>query len=321
MAALAQSYHLTSELGRFLYFEVGQEENGTPLTILSALARLGLDPWREAARLAQLPKDEAAQELAFLIARLPRPVELPERQAIVNRLAELLPKPALGASGRTQSDWTTLMMWAVLGSILLMKPLLAIAILSGWLDVSASPAPVRVSPEPFPSRQIQLIVSTSQAGANDGIARLISERLAGVLEQPVSAASHSKVVAGPLVAQAEPDGHTLLIAQAAEVAIDPVEFRTADFDPRRDLQPIALVGVAPLAITVPAVSPWTTMSDLMAASCSSSLGLSFVSAEPGTPEAFASQMLRSRIQTRLAREPDDGRGTCVDAPLRCKKNL
>src|SRR5215204_1077897 len=124
MTAQAQSPHLTCDLGRFLYAQIGQEENGTPLTILSALARLGLDPWQEAARLAKLPKDEAARELASLIARLPRPIEFPDRRTIASKLAELLPKPTSGASGHAQRDWTTLTLWAVLGSILLLKPLL-----------------------------------------------------------------------------------------------------------------------------------------------------------------------------------------------------
>src|SRR5689334_25203804 len=61
------------DLGRFLYAEIGQQENGTPLTVLSAFARLGLDPWREAARLARLSKDDAARELARMMARLPQP--------------------------------------------------------------------------------------------------------------------------------------------------------------------------------------------------------------------------------------------------------
>jgi hypothetical protein len=42
-----------------------------PLSVLSALARLNLDPWHEAAELSDLPKDTAAQRLAALIALLP----------------------------------------------------------------------------------------------------------------------------------------------------------------------------------------------------------------------------------------------------------
>src|SRR5215204_4817074 len=122
MAAQAQCSCCNSNFGRFLYAQIGQEENGTPLTILSAFARLGLDPWREAARLAQLPNDEAARELASLIAHFPQRSGLQDRRRIGAKLAELLPKPGPAVSGHAQHDWTTLTMWAVIGTVLLIKP-------------------------------------------------------------------------------------------------------------------------------------------------------------------------------------------------------
>ena len=51
---------------------VWDEKNGTPLSILSALARLGMDPWGEAARLAEMPRAAAVSALAAILARLPR---------------------------------------------------------------------------------------------------------------------------------------------------------------------------------------------------------------------------------------------------------
>jgi hypothetical protein len=42
-----------------------------PLSVLSALARLGLDPWKEATELSELPSDRATQRFAALIVRLP----------------------------------------------------------------------------------------------------------------------------------------------------------------------------------------------------------------------------------------------------------
>ncbi|MGH7012770.1 MAG: hypothetical protein ACREEL_01210 [Stellaceae bacterium] len=59
-----------SEFNDFLFAPVGEEEHG-PLTVLSALTRLGVDPWREAARLSGLPRAAAAQALAATMAMLP----------------------------------------------------------------------------------------------------------------------------------------------------------------------------------------------------------------------------------------------------------
>ncbi len=69
-----------------------EDANGTPLTVLSCLARLNVDPWDEAARLAQLPREAAAAVLATLVAALPEGSEGPlDAVAVAARLAALLP--------------------------------------------------------------------------------------------------------------------------------------------------------------------------------------------------------------------------------------
>jgi hypothetical protein len=60
-----------SEFNAFLFAPVGDDKTGYPLTVLSALARLGLDPWGEAARLSNLSVEAAVQALTATIARLP----------------------------------------------------------------------------------------------------------------------------------------------------------------------------------------------------------------------------------------------------------
>jgi hypothetical protein len=78
---------LGAEYERFLYAVVCEEPNGAVLTMVSAIARSGADPWREAARIAKLPKAAAFEALGRLI---------PDRgdadkTAIANRLFALLP--------------------------------------------------------------------------------------------------------------------------------------------------------------------------------------------------------------------------------------
>src|SRR4030081_4017491 len=58
------------EFDLFLFASVGEEAEGVPLSVLSALSRLGLDPRHEAARLSHLTKEAAADQLAKMIARL-----------------------------------------------------------------------------------------------------------------------------------------------------------------------------------------------------------------------------------------------------------
>lgn len=90
---------LHSELNDFLYAAMGEEESGTPLTVLSALTRLGVDPWAEAARLSNLPRDAAARALMAVIAMFPLERRDPsEAGALAERLAGLLPRRAAQAS-------------------------------------------------------------------------------------------------------------------------------------------------------------------------------------------------------------------------------
>ena len=62
---------LRSDLNDFLFTRVADDANGMHLTMLSALARSGVDPWVEAAGLASLPRESAAQKLVHMLANVP----------------------------------------------------------------------------------------------------------------------------------------------------------------------------------------------------------------------------------------------------------
>jgi hypothetical protein len=79
-------------LSTFLFAEVGMQPNGLPLTILSVLARLGQDPWAEAARWTKLPRSTTIDKLAGSIAQMPlAPQALAEARQTASRLVLLLP--------------------------------------------------------------------------------------------------------------------------------------------------------------------------------------------------------------------------------------
>ena len=80
------------EFDSFLFTTVGEEVDGVPLSVLSALSQLDLDPRDEAARLSHLTKEAAADQLASMIARLSdRHWTLSEAHRIAGRLIERLP--------------------------------------------------------------------------------------------------------------------------------------------------------------------------------------------------------------------------------------
>lgn len=84
-----------SGLDAFLFAEVGEELNGLPLTILSVLARLGKDPWAEAAKWVSLPKAATIDRLTQSISQMPlSPEALNDARATASRLILLLPAQA-----------------------------------------------------------------------------------------------------------------------------------------------------------------------------------------------------------------------------------
>jgi hypothetical protein len=79
----------------FLFATIGDEQNGMLLSVNSALARSGVDPWAEAEILARLPADTATQKLARLVAALPDgPAARPDSGTVAARLIALLPRHA-----------------------------------------------------------------------------------------------------------------------------------------------------------------------------------------------------------------------------------
>lgn len=83
-----------STLNEFVFAEVGTEANGMSLTLLSTLSRLGLDPWDEAQRLANMPSNAAAERVAHCITSLPGSLWPPREAALIAaRLVQKLPKP------------------------------------------------------------------------------------------------------------------------------------------------------------------------------------------------------------------------------------
>jgi len=103
-----------SEFNDFLFAPIGEDRNGMLVSVLSGLARSDVDPWQEAAKLAQLPGEAATKELAALIgALLDKAASYPDPRTIATRLIALLPRP-LGSNGGPQQ--TPHSAWAVMNS-------------------------------------------------------------------------------------------------------------------------------------------------------------------------------------------------------------
>ncbi len=95
---------LRPEFDSFLFASLGEDGNGMQVSVLSGLARSDLDPWQEAAKLAELPGKTAVERLSALIETLPGKAWVQaDARAVATRLIALLPRTLAGSpgSGRT----------------------------------------------------------------------------------------------------------------------------------------------------------------------------------------------------------------------------
>jgi tripartite-type tricarboxylate transporter receptor subunit TctC len=152
----------------------------------------------------------------------------------------------------------------------------------------------------YPSRNVHVIVAYAPGGTGDFVARLIAGKLSGALGQSVvveNRAGASGAIGTQAVVGAAPDGHMLLLGQTAEIAINQHWVKGIGYDPERDLAPIALATVVPLALTVPARAPHATVADMLRAIPAAGGGLSYASAGVGTPGHFAAEFLRLKTRS------------------------
>jgi len=116
------------ELNDFLFAAIGEERNGMELTVVSALGRLGLDPWTEADRFSTMSKSAAAQLLAPMLARLPEGLWLAaDAPAIAGRLVKLLPAAAALTTAADARKPVPMTSW-LLGAALLLTVALAMTV-------------------------------------------------------------------------------------------------------------------------------------------------------------------------------------------------
>ena len=86
-------YELPTEFKHFLSAPVFQDSNGMSVSMLSALARMNVDPWQEADELSNMPVGDATQRLTSLIVSLPnRPSTSPDAVTMARRLINMLPR-------------------------------------------------------------------------------------------------------------------------------------------------------------------------------------------------------------------------------------
>jgi len=144
-------------------------------------------------------------------------------------------------------------------------------------------------------RTIRIIVPYPAGGTTDLLGRMIAEQLASAFSATVTVENKpgaGTTLAAEMVAKAEPDGNTLLMATSTTLAINKSLYRKLRYDPVKDFAPIALVAAVPFALVINPKIPARTLAEFIAYA-KSKPGLSYGSAGNGSPQHLGAEMLRT----------------------------
>ncbi len=147
----------------------------------------------------------------------------------------------------------------------------------------------------YPNKPIHLVVPFAPGGGTDISARAISGELGRGLGQPVlvenrpGASSH---LGSKAVAQAPADGYTLLLTSIGTVVVSP-HVQKLDYDPVKELAPVAQVGASNLAIGVNAATPIRSVADLVKFSKDTPQGIFYSVSALGTMPHLAAELFKA----------------------------
>jgi tripartite-type tricarboxylate transporter receptor subunit TctC len=116
------------------------------------------------------------------------------------------------------------------------------------LAAIACAAAFHAAAESYPTRPVRFIVAAGAGGSTDALARVVGERLAPVLRQPIvydNRPGAGGVIAGEVASRAAPDGHTLLFSTSAAIAVSVSLYKKLPYDSVRDFSPVVLVATQP----------------------------------------------------------------------------
>lgn len=199
----------------------------------------------------------------------------------------------------------------------------------GWLlsqlVPSAQAQPAAGAAPAFPTKPIRIVVPNAAGGAADLTARAVGQKIAGPLGQGViidNRPSAGGIVAGELVARAEPDGHTLLLVSSG-TAVSAGLFRSLPFDTLKDFAPVSQLATFDLAIVVPAGGRFKSLGELLAFARANPGKLNVGTPQIGTTQNLAAELFRLTAGIDLQVVPFNGtppvitalRGGQIDAAI------
>jgi tripartite-type tricarboxylate transporter receptor subunit TctC len=170
----------------------------------------------------------------------------------------------------------------------------------------------------YPTAPVKVIVPFGAGGATDVLARVFSDRLQSNLGQPFTVENRGGAagqIAAAAVARSPADGSTLMFTTAAPITVAPLMNDKVQYDPRRDIVPIAVVAVMPVWLVVNADSPLKSAADIFTKAKENPGKLNYGTSGVGTELHLAAEALSRSASVQMVHVPFRGGGEVIAALL------
>ncbi|HUN68153.1 MAG TPA: tripartite tricarboxylate transporter substrate binding protein [Burkholderiales bacterium] len=166
----------------------------------------------------------------------------------------------------------------------------------------------------YPAKPLKIVVPFAPGGSTDIVARLVADRLAAALAQPVVVENRggaSGNIGAEAVAKSPADGYTLLMATTGVMAINNALFRNMPFDAAKDFEPVIYIASITNVLIVAADSPLRSVAEVIAAAKQSPGRLSFASAGAGASTHMSAELFKAMAGVDLLHVPYKGSGPAM----------
>lgn len=168
--------------------------------------------------------------------------------------------------------------------------------------------------QPYPSRPVTIIIPSAAGGLSDAFVRLIGDAMQGDWGQPVVMDPRSGaggIVGTQVVANAAPDGYTLLMGNIGPLAINPALYSSLPYDVETQLAPVALVATYPNVLVVNPSLPIHSIADLIRYAKEKPGALNFASAGIGQSQHLSGEMFKAMAGVDIVHVPYKGTGPAL----------
>jgi tripartite-type tricarboxylate transporter receptor subunit TctC len=168
----------------------------------------------------------------------------------------------------------------------------------------------------WPTKSVKIVVPYAPGGANDILARVVAEKLAPALGQPVVVENKpgaGAAIGTELVAKSAPDGYTLLMAASGPIVFNPVLVAKLSYNPVTDLMPISLVGSFPMILAVNEASSAKTFAELV--NLTKANPSKFNYSHPSASFQLVMELIKTQTGLKALNVPYQGSAPSINAVL------